>query len=525
MTGIPVKEFGYNLSGNSDMNKSGTMEKSSNEFGSSFTKMMSSNSVTKSVEGNQYKKNTQNEKSFSKDSNSDTTESLSANVRKKDQLLNDSSTKVSNNASKKDVSAVNEEDMTAEMIDETEVLEKSEEVIAMIAEQLGITKDEVCKAMESLGLTMPDLLDAGKIPALMVELSQETDMLSFATNEQLYQSLQNVVAKVEELVSQMKSNANLSDEEWNAVMNRIQNSDFGTTLKDGDLQKQSNLRTEQLLEVTGDGEQLPEDGEGVKLMKEKQGMLVNADDAKAVEDKVLNTASVVEAVSEEGELTKSGKGNLDIIAEENEEDLAQEEVLIKTSEQGSSNQSGTDHSQNGNNMFQNVMNPATAIEEALGKTQIPVAQVDVEKIIQQINDHLKIQIKDGVTQMQMELHPASLGTVNLQIASKNGAITAAFTAQNEAVKQVLESQVVVLRENLEQAGVKVEAIEVTVESHAFERNLQQQGQSGNGEEQTKKRSTRRINVNELSEEEGLEDADLLTKKIMEANGNTVDYTA
>lgn len=525
MTGIPVKEFGYNLSGNSDINKNGAMDKSSSEFGSSFTKMMSSNSVTKTVEGNQYRKNTQNEKAVSKDSNSDTRENLSKNVRKKDQLLNDTSTNVSNNASKKNVSAVNEEDMNAETIDETKVLEKSDEVIAMIAEQLGMTKEEVCKAMESLGLTMPDLLDAGKIPALMVELSQETDMLSFATNEQLYQSLQNVVTKVEELVSQMKGEANLSDEEWNAVMNRIQNGDFGTTLKDGDLQKQLNPLTEQLSEVIGEEKQFSEDSEDIKLIKAKQGMLVNVDDVKAEDDKVSDPANVVEVVSEEGELTKSVKGNLDIIAEGNVDDQAQNEVAIKTSEQGSSNQSGTDHSQNGNNMFQNVMNPATAIEEALGKTQIPVSQVDVEKIIQQINDHLKIQIKDGVTQMQMELHPASLGTVNLQIASKNGVITAAFTAQNEAVKQALESQVVVLRENLEQAGVKVEAIEVTVESHAFERNLQQQGQSGNGEEQTKKRSTRRINVNELSEEEGLEEADLLTKKIMEANGNTVDYTA
>lgn len=114
MTGIPVKEFGYNLSGNSDINKNGAMDKSSSEFGSSFTKMMSSNSVTKTVEGNQYRKNTQNEKAVSKDSNSDTRENLSKNVRKKDQLLNDTSTNVSNNASKKNVSAVNEEDMNAE---------------------------------------------------------------------------------------------------------------------------------------------------------------------------------------------------------------------------------------------------------------------------------------------------------------------------------------------------------------------------------------------------------------------------
>lgn len=39
--------------------------------------------------------------------------------------------------------------------------------------------------------------------------------------------------------------------------------------------------------------------------------------------------------------------------------------------------------------------------------------------------------------------------------------------------QPLETQVADLRQNLNQAGVKVDAIEVTVASHEFEKNLEQ----------------------------------------------------
>ena len=43
----------------------------------------------------------------------------------------------------------------------------------------------------------------------------------------------------------------------------------------------------------------------------------------------------------------------------------------------------------------------------------------------------------------MVLNPASLGHVALNIEAKNGVITAAFTAQNEAVRAVIENQMIV----------------------------------------------------------------------------------
>ena len=60
-------------------------------------------------------------------------------------------------------------------------------------------------------------------------------------------------------------------------------------------------------------------------------------------------------------------------------------------------------------------------------------------------------------------------------ATKGGIVTAEFTTQNEAVKAAIEAQATQLRANLEEQGVKIEAIEVSVESHQMERELDKNG--------------------------------------------------
>ena len=97
------------------------------------------------------------------------------------------------------------------------------------------------------------------------------------------------------------------------------------------------------------------------------------------------------------------------------------------------------------------------------------------------------------------------------------------------VKEALEAQVATLRENLNQSGVKVDAIEVTVASHEFERNLDQnhkreEEEGAHQEEMSKHR--RNINLSSLDELSGLmTEEEQLVAQIMKDNGNSVDLTA
>ena len=95
------------------------------------------------------------------------------------------------------------------------------------------------------------------------------------------------------------------------------------------------------------------------------------------------------------------------------------------------------------------------------------------------------------------------------------------------VKEALEMQVATLRENLSQAGVKVDSVEVTIASHEFERNLEQneQGHQQNPDE-SKKAPRRNLKLDSLDELSGLmSEEEALVAQIMRDNGNSVDFTA
>ena len=149
--------------------------------------------------------------------------------------------------------------------------------------------------------------------------------------------------------------------------------------------------------------------------------------------------------------------------------------------------------------------------------------------MRQIMDYMKVSVKADSSELEMQLHPQSLGTLHIQMASKNGVVTANFITQNETVKAALESQMVQLKESFAEQGVKVEAIEVTVQTHQFEQNLEQ-GRDHNSNQDNEagvsRKRTRRINLNAaLAEEETQSEEDRITADMMTTNGNTVDFTA
>ncbi|MCR5799421.1 MAG: flagellar hook-length control protein FliK [Lachnospiraceae bacterium] len=152
----------------------------------------------------------------------------------------------------------------------------------------------------------------------------------------------------------------------------------------------------------------------------------------------------------------------------------------------------------------------------------------MDDIYTQVSESLKLNLQEDVTEMEMNLHPASLGNVRVQVAARDGVITANFITQNETVRAAIESQIVELKNNMNEQGIKVEAIEVTLASHAFEDNLNRgndrAGESSEGE--TRKRR-RNINLNEIDDTDDniVEDEIRIAREMMMHNGTTVDYMA
>lgn len=204
----------------------------------------------------------------------------------------------------------------------------------------------------------------------------------------------------------------------------------------------------------------------------------------------------------------------------------------QTTSQGNEKETlGNEHSDQGrtegNLLLQNLKTDAFEPQMQQVSQTATSWNAETVDIMRQIMDHMRIHIKPDVSNLEMQLHPESLGTLHVNIASKDGIVTAQFVTQNETVKAAVESQLIQLKESFLEQGVKVEAIEVTVQTHQFEQNLEQGRGSQNGEPDKKNRMRRiRLDGNTSPEElEGLEEAEQLAAEMMVANGNTVDYTA
>ena len=121
----------------------------------------------------------------------------------------------------------------------------------------------------------------------------------------------------------------------------------------------------------------------------------------------------------------------------------------------------------------------------------------------------------------MQLNPENLGKLNIQLVSKNGEVTANIMAQSETVKEVIESQITMLKDTLMEQGIKIEAVEVTVASRGFEENFENQER-----ENEQQKPKRHISQQELDEINGVSSvADILEEEMMKQNGNSVSIKA
>ena len=148
----------------------------------------------------------------------------------------------------------------------------------------------------------------------------------------------------------------------------------------------------------------------------------------------------------------------------------------------------------------------------------------MKAIVRQVVEEIRLTVKADTTSFEMQLNPEHLGKINLQVAAKNGVVTAQIATETLEAKEILEAQLTTLKETLEHQGVKVEAVEVSVGARSFDQNLDDQAKNNNQETGQEKPKRLRFDMMEADEEE-LTSAEQIAREIMMANGNRIDYSA
>ena len=355
------------------------------------------------------------------------------------------------------------------------------DMMQQIADSFGVSAEELQSAMEELGMEGLDVLDQEQLAALLLKLAGVEDAYALITDGGLYGNYQEVMSKLEDVLGQVSEELDLAPEQLQDVMQQLQ-----ASVETGDIVAEEAIETTipaEVLEETPDGSERSEE----TMPSGELTYQPTQEPQETPEAPRENTGQQ----SEGRERHSHGRENSGLFAQTFRADFLNQYRPELQQTEGASNSWGT----------------------------------DTQDIMRQIMDYMRIQVKADTSSLEMQLHPESLGTLHIQVASKGGILTANFITQSEAVRAALESQMVQLRESFEQQGVKVEAIEVTVQSHAFERNLEQgRGQGGDQNQPERRTRTRRITLDDSLEVENLEEEDALAAEMMTANGSQVDYT-
>jgi flagellar hook-length control protein FliK len=318
-------------------------------------------------------------------------------------------------------------------------------VAEQIKEKFDVTDEQLTQAMEALGLTFADLLVPSNITQLVVQVTDSQNVMDIVTDETLSNALMDVVDFANAQMSSVAEEVSLPVEAVNDIIKSVENGTAAPVVQEAETEVSEPKAVEVLPEETVSAETADKSD-------------VSMSDVIASKLTVNNEENGSQAGAKDEGNALTGNSKAD-----------SENVTAQTG-----------------NVVSNIQEAfETAFEGA-------AYEVDATDVVDQVVESIKLNNTTELKSMEIQLNPQNLGKVNLMVSVREGVITAQITAENEQVRKALESQITTLKENIQNQGIKVDAVEVTVQSHSFEANQQFAGQQQAAEQG--RRSSRRINL-------------------------------
>lgn len=378
----------------------------------------------------------------------------------------------------------------------------------ILKDELGVSDEQVEDAMSILGLQWMDLLNPASLSQLVTQLTGTEDACSLLMSEEFTNIMQNTDA----LVQSLSETLGISKDEWVALQNQLAEltADFNETvdMADGGVQE---IAPQTDATITS---------QDTTVMAATVQMTHTTEETQNVqpEEETEDAAPVIQVNASEDAQTENN------VSENASGEMGEPAAQSQKTKESSVNE----HAQNME--FQVRAEQQTVAPEEVNKVASRTT-IDVQDIMNQITEFAKVNLSPENSSIEMQLNPENLGKVYLHIAAtKEGNITAELAVSSETVKTALEAQIADLRTSLNQQGIKVDAVEVAIASHEFERNLEQNAsgeeQQGSQREESGRTAGRRLFRGELDELSGpMNEEEALAAQIMKDHGNTMDVTA
>ena len=427
-----------------------------------------------------------------------------------------------------------------------EVAEEALTVYEKIKEVLDVSDEDITNAMETLGLTAIDLLDPISIKDLCMELTGTADSISLLTNADLYENVKEIVKVAEDAVTDLTAQFGNIDTETvfkdESIVDAVRET-FSDLMNKSEAPELHTNEAAIPTEGTADI-QMPNTDTDVKIRTDANASELNTETDRTAVTEVKTVTVEVKGTPEDRPVADTRP------SEEVRTDDPLARTTVGTTETFKAAAKPEESNLKGNNEgFEHASRFAEteAINTAPQQTTVVNTEVNnlgqvvetvttytndqANQIMSQVTESIRVNYTPETTSMELQLHPASLGTVNMNIASTNGVVTAHILVQNEAVKAALEAQLITLQQTFDEQGQKVEAVEVSVANYDLNRGNGSETGSNSEDHNTGRAGRvarrRNINLNDLEEGdiEDLSEEDQIAADMMARSGNSVDYTA
>ena len=186
------------------------------------------------------------------------------------------------------------------------------------------------------------------------------------------------------------------------------------------------------------------------------------------------------------------------------------EVKKDTTEKTSNEKTNENFQTTFNNFTEKV---SEVIEESAGIA-------NAREVVEQIVDEIKATIKLDTSSIEMQLNPEHLGKVSINIATENDVVKAKIVVTDRQVEQIVKANLEILRENLNNQGLKVEDLEVTIASRSFNDQF-----AGTKEEQNGGKKSKKAFKSFDDDEFGIASEQINEEEELMLKGATVSYSA
>lgn len=389
-----------------------------------------------------------------------------------------------------------ETEVIADSDDETskinQILSVIETILAKLSELLQMSQEELQSQLSDAGISVTQLTDKNVLQQLVLQLSNNSDASALLTDENLANSLQDIFQEI----NQILSDAGITADEFKDV---VASDDFQEIMQQiSEMMDSDDTTFQQALQSFKD------------LIQQNQ----QSTDPLEQQENPVNKESVIT-----NDTVMSSKQQQDDVrsVNSNEAQALQEEAVVQNSkpEAGSSETSQGDSSSTFTSFVQQLVN-AGQTQEANTTVQ-PASFQELTEIANQIIEQVKLTVSPEQTSMELQLNPESLGKVTLVVSSKEGVMTAQMMTQNQVAKEAIESQIGALYETLEQQGLKVDAIEVTVAGFGFDMNKE------TSDQQQRQQQSKKSGIS--FDEDGLSSSEDDTMTDLYLGDSTVNYVA